>query len=445
MKPAALFVIKFIIGMLLLLLLMIGVALFLMNRASSDNYKNLIQQRFATTTGHELKFNGPLNIKLAPLPKGEIKDIGFKFYLPNGTLDVFAKDLNFDIGFSTLYSDQVNIKNIAGKNITFTLHDNSGKTSKYFIKEFTGSTLVDCCKASIPNFSLKTEFGDIKGQLTLIKGNNTILVEGNLTSDKIYLPLILKTPLSKDLIGFKWLAKLRGNVDLTIKEWVINPITLSDAQLKINFNQKSTFSLQKANVGKGNALGQLTINNIKEVPELALQFSLANGEAISIIDLADYKPIKNGTIDTEIKLTTRGDDLNAIIKGLTGHVTWKLSDLQLEKTSKNPATSFANKIVSNLLQQNNGISIECAVINYPIVQGVAKGSNNIALQSSSGEGIGGGDVHFDTQKLNLLLNLTNQQLQIKGNLNDPIINNINQSTKNVTKDSACKAVLNHDE
>ncbi len=193
--------------------------------------------------------------------------------------------------------------------------------------ELEGSFSAAGAKASLPEYSMQTNWANGNGKLSLAARQGGFAVDGSLTAEKITLaqPGSGATTDGWSTAPFRWfpLAGAEGNFQVNAKALVLRDWTLPDARLLFSFGAEGAELAIGANQDKINFSATASR---KYPPDFTFKAKLADAPAREVLSsLAGY-PWLDGRIELDLDATAAGANTAALISTFTGKLSFALKD-----------------------------------------------------------------------------------------------------------------------
>jgi hypothetical protein len=140
---------------------------------------------------------------------------------------------------------------------------------------------------------------------------------------------------------------------------------------------------------------------------LDLQFHAEKLPVPSLIPLSRNDLFRGGVVDAEIALKGAAPSLSGLVAGGDGHIRLDIRDARIFNSSLN---MVGGDLLTNLITQINPfqesrehILLECGAIYLDVADGLASTRNGFALKTDRVTVLGGGEISFPEEKLDILL------------------------------------------
>ncbi len=211
---------------------------------------------------------------------------------------------------------------------------------------------------------------------------------------------------SSDPLPLEGLKAVDVNLTFKTKKLVTKSLTINDVAISLNMNN-GKLKLTKTGKAAGGTLSvkiDLDASNGKSV-------KLNNNIEIKQIELGQIPSIEEkgfltgGKTDITIKVKGSGSSVSQIMAGLNGKLLIKTGKGKISNTALEVAG--ADVLVSALsmltpgTKKSDGSTLECAVVNFNIKDGIATADKGIAMSTNQLNVIGGGSINLKTEQLDI--------------------------------------------
>lgn len=198
-------------------------------------------------------------------------------------------------------------------------------------------------------------------------------------------------------IDLKFKAKKLITKDLTIDDLNLTLI-LNNGKLQITQNAKAVGGTITADIKLDGSNGKsATLSNNIELKQIEL----------GLIDAIKKKELlTGGKTDVSIKTNGSGTSVSKIMAGLNGKILIKvgnghISNSALDVASADALTSTLSMLNPTGAEKEDGSTLECAVVNFNIKDGIATADKGIAISTNQINVIGSGNVNLKTEELDI--------------------------------------------
>ena len=153
--------------------------------------------------------------------------------------------------------------------------------------------------------------------------------------------------------------------------------------------------------GEVSVAGQVDIDH-KQSPRTTFNLS-AQQLALDELRLDDGKALADGgTLDLDFDLVGNGHSIAELMGTSNGAIKLKIANARLpEKATQLATTDLLMTLLNGLnpLSESNSTDIECAVIKFPIKDGIADNETGIGIRTQQLNILGGGTIDLRTEKI----------------------------------------------
>lgn len=268
--------------------------------------------------------------------------------------------------------------------------------------------------AQITINQLKVLDSDMKGGLSLILEKTAKpKIKARLTTN--YLDILSlfveekRTRLfSTDPLALAWMQDF--DLDLQLDAKHLNGLISQFRQAKISLTiQNGILQMPNANgfVGEGNMAIWLTIFPLKQGFNIITSIKGEHIKPRHFNLFGDSGLLRNGLIEINIGLAGKGSSLAEFMGNASGKILLELKDVALK--NKN-IELFGADLISGVLNIVNPfkkkadyLNIDCGVIHFPVLNGIAQASQGIAIKTSKVTVLGGGNMNLGSEQMNILI------------------------------------------
>lgn len=297
-------IVKVILGVSALFLFAFGISSFLVYYFDFNKHKDLIAEKFNEVTGQELKLNGPIEVKLLPLPYIELNNAELTLPYHDKKIHVLAQYVKMNINLSTILAVQKKVDHLEARNIFVNLIDQEKMVRSLTIDSFSGQLLTTCCDLVIPDFQLIAGKNDLRGELHVIYGD-TYNIHGKVKAKQWEIPHLLMDPSRKaekfmalEPADLDWLDYIKTKIDFKADNFVLKNLKLQNVDLNLAVENKNLTITHQAKSIYGNISGKLQIQNDKKTnrPSLTTQFVIKKSAQESLDGNLNFTFLKNATL-----------------------------------------------------------------------------------------------------------------------------------------------------
>ncbi len=212
---------------------------------------------------------------------------------------------------------------------------------------------------------------------------------------------------SHEPLNLEWAKEFNGSLKANINEFHDHSYNMHNLRFNAMLNQ-GVLQVPGITTGFGNGqlTGWLTVdtngNDYSAVTAL-------NGRNLKPDDfnLPDSDYIERGTFDVDLGVAGQGRTVAEIMGTAYGKLKLTLNNAAFKNTNLD---LFGSDLVFGIINKINPlnkddalIEIECGVIHFPIVKGIAKATRGIAIKTKRFTILGGGTVDLGSEAINLLI------------------------------------------
>ncbi|MCC7413965.1 MAG: AsmA family protein [Gammaproteobacteria bacterium] len=150
---------------------------------------------------------------------------------------------------------------------------------------------------------------------------------------------------------------------------------------------------------------KLDLDAAGDLPAVALEMRGRTVVAGQVPKLLRAKLVQGGPMDFDIAIKGQGRSVAAIMAGADGRVRMKIGAATMANKTAGVASADAVfdglRLLNPLASSDPKTHIECAVVNFPISQGVAANDTGIALQTDKLNILGGGRIDLQTEAIDI--------------------------------------------
>jgi uncharacterized protein involved in outer membrane biogenesis len=274
--------------------------------------------------------------------------------------------------------------------------------------------------------SLKILIGDNDGsgsmELDLTKKRPKATID--MSSQKIDLrPLFVKIKKKDAAKGPASMSDKKKDKVFSSKQWSLDGLNLFDAHITVRpkqvllrtlaFNDmRVDISLKSGNlsvqpiqftIGGGSANGRFNLRSQDEPPSLDMALKVDQLDLGPMLDQLGYKRTLEGTLDTNITLTGRGNSLAQLMAGLNGRITLVMEDGQADSKYLDLVQRILGTDVLRLInpfkKKDPQTQVNCSVNDIHIKDGLAE--CKLLLDTDQTSTFGAGNVELGTEALDL--------------------------------------------
>jgi hypothetical protein len=211
---------------------------------------------------------------------------------------------------------------------------------------------------------------------------------------------------SADPLPLAGLKAADVNLSFKTKKLITKDLTITDATISLNLNNGK---LRLEKTGKA-ARGTLSVkvdldgSNGKSA-SLKTNVEIKQFELGLVPSIKEKEFLTGGKTDITINLKGSGVSVSQIMAGLNGKILiktgkGKISNTALEVAGADILTSTLSMLTPGS-EESDGSTLECAVVNLKIKDGLATADKGIAMSTNQLDVIGGGTINLKTEQLDI--------------------------------------------
>ena len=196
------------------------------------------------------------------------------------------------------------------------------------------------------------------------------------------------------------------NVSLTAKMVKTADMDLTDFTTKLVLaGGKVTIDPISAGVAGGKLSVRIVLDGSGKRASLNQDIRIVGLIPGQLPKLQEKKLLTGGKTDVTLALRGSGASVAEIMGNANGKLLVTMGEGQLKNEGTDVATGDmlfkALRMLNPMSSEDETTKVDCAVINFPIKNGVAENDNGIALQTGKLNILGGGSVDLKTEKLDI--------------------------------------------
>ncbi|MFT5396600.1 MAG: hypothetical protein ACI85N_001801 [Gammaproteobacteria bacterium] len=257
----------------------------------------------------------------------------------------------------------------------------------------------------------------VNGDVEIDLGGVRPKLIANLTSDSLDVSPFQGTPeeeavkkeklFSSDPLPLDGLKSADVDLKFKAKKLITKDLTIDDMNLTLTLNNGKLQITQNAK-----AVGGTISADIKLDASDAKSATLSNNIELKQVELGLIDAVKKkelltgGKTDVSIKINGSGTSVSKIMAGLNGKILIKvgnghISNSALDVASADALTSTLSMLNPTGAEKEDGSTLECAVVNFNIKDGIATADKGIAISTNQINVIGSGSVNLKTEELDI--------------------------------------------
>lgn len=269
-----------------------------------------------------------------------------------------------------------------------------------------GSTIT------ISGLNLTAGSTTVTGDLTVVRGQRTVL-NGQLNSPLLDLSPFVSAEekpkaaklFSPEKLPLEALKAVDADLQVTLGELRSRENLFQEVQLPIKLAAgRLSVKPFKARHAGGNISADVNLDAAAAKPKLDLNFAFTQFEVGKLPAVQRKKTLEGGPADLTIKAAGSGDSVAAIMGALNGQFLLKVGAGRIPNNADKPGVGVILRTFASLnpLAKTEPYStLECAVVNLKIKDGIATTDNGIALQTDKMTMVGSGAINLKTEQLDL--------------------------------------------
>ena len=184
----------------------------------------------------------------------------------------------------------------------------------------------------------------------------------------------------------------------TVIEAVSMVLELDDGELELK--------MPKAQLGGGTMALETELDASGKVPELSLRLKLAGISVPQLMSAKERENLSGGTLVANIEFDGEGVSMAKIADSANGAIKLRLSGLEIKDSTiaTGDLALRAFDALNPLSGKTDSETLECAVVNFPISDGIAESETGLAIQTSRLNILGGGSIDLGTEKIDIGVN-----------------------------------------
>ena len=190
------------------------------------------------------------------------------------------------------------------------------------------------------------------------------------------------------------------------KELITKDLTINDVSLVLTLNNGKLQLTQNANAAGGTIAAKINLDASNgKTATLSNNIELKQIELGQIPAIKEKELLTGGKTDITIKANGSGASVSKIMAGLNGKLLIKTGKGKISNAAMNIASADALTSTLSMLnpgaKKEDGSTLECAVVNFDIKDGMATADKGIAIFTNQMNVIGSGSVNLKTEELDI--------------------------------------------
>lgn len=386
------------------------VGLFALLNVDVNRYKSDITTAITQQTGLVTTFDGPIGMKLLPMPKFEAQKMSATMGEGKSKVVISAQSVDIEYDFVMFFKKVVKINAFDLKGVT--IETSGSNAQKQAFERMQGQLEYTQGNFQLKNFLVKHKLGDFSGHLNVVKDLRT-KITGELTAPSINLSNGKAKPnqklFSTEPIPLRWMEPINLDVKVSTKKLLLDKIELNNVKMQMK-HQKGVFHFtQNAILAKGNYNMDLTIKDVtKASPQANVKVNLTGADAATVLKKINPKiAASGGKMRFELSGSGPISDMNNLVTHLNGKSLVDIRNMHLDKALGSGGMSISDSLFNVLAlptRSKRQEILECAVAKVNIQNGVIKADNRLGFETSSLIGLGSGQVNLKNEALMLSFN-----------------------------------------
>jgi len=201
------------------------------------------------------------------------------------------------------------------------------------------------------------------------------------------------------------LRTMDADLKISIKTLKHPSVTLENLQASLQLTNGKLQVQPSAEIAGGKLAGSLTLDGSGKQASLDQTLTITGLMPAELPRVAEKNLIRGGRTNLTMKLRGNGTSVAQIMAGANGLIRLQMGSGQLTNAGSDLASAdllFKGlRMLNPLSGTDPNTKIECAVIHFPIKNGVASNDTGIALQTDKLNILGGGSIDLRTEKLDI--------------------------------------------
>ena len=202
------------------------------------------------------------------------------------------------------------------------------------------------------------------------------------------------------------LRDVAGQVDFSVARLVSEYVLITDLKGKLTVNDGVLeINPLVAKIGDGTLRATIEVDGSSATPAISLDVKIAKMSLNSLPKLAASGRVSRGPTDLSLLLAGKGESVAAIMANANGSLLVNIGAATFDNEALSiTGSDLLMSFFAHLNPKNSSAGVtylECAVIKFPIVQGVARNETGIGLQTRTLSILGGGTVNLKTEGIDI--------------------------------------------
>lgn len=215
--------------------------------------------------------------------------------------------------------------------------------------------------------------------------------------------------LSTDPLPLDALKVVDASVRITVGQLKSTKATVESVRAKVSLKGgKLDISDFEALLSGGAVAAEVTLDASRKVPRFVKSATVKGMALAPFLNGTDGAAASGGTADLDFQISGRGVSLAEIMGSSDGHLKIDASGLELSNQAAGIASADmfmkAFDILNPLSKSDDKTVIECAVLNFPIKDGLMQSKTGIGVSTRKLNILGGGSVDFKSEQIDIGVN-----------------------------------------
>jgi len=254
--------------------------------------------------------------------------------------------------------------------------------------DLTGDVLADLSN-EVP--SIKAVFESQQIDITAFGGEPGVSEEETPKADKS------DRLFSDDPLVLESLKAINADISIDAKLVKTSSLNLADTKLELKLKDGNlTVKPLSTIIAGGRLSGDVDLTNNGK---LAAKLTVVGLQPNQIVDMSDK--LSGAVTDVDIKLDGEGASIRQIMAGLDGYLTIKVGKGELKDSVLGTLGTDAVSMLNPFAGDSDKTLLECSVVNFNIVDGIATADQGIAVSTEQMNIIGDGTINLKDESLDI--------------------------------------------
>jgi len=163
-----------------------------------------------------------------------------------------------------------------------------------------------------------------------------------------------------------------------------------------------------AQIGRGGITAKMRVVATDELPALSYALTVSDVASGALMSEAAAKLVRGGQVDVDLNIDSKGKSAAELAANANGNVLISLRNMDfLSESMSTVQTDLALKAFRLLNPRAGNQSrdtIECAVVNFPLTNGIARNKTAIGITTTSMSILGGGHIDLKSERIDIGVN-----------------------------------------